>query len=130
MINNYIILETLGTRGYAEVKLCKEKQAGKFFAIKFISRDVMKRDKLGIKREIVIMKKLNHPTVLRLYEVIDDPKMNKLFLVLEFMKHGDMLSFQKKKHPQGMLENLLDRDHHSVFLQGILSLAYLQEQKL
>ncbi|KAG7378764.1 hypothetical protein PHYPSEUDO_009518 [Phytophthora pseudosyringae] len=137
MINNYIILETLGTGGYAEVKLCKEKQSGKLFAMKFISRDVMKKDKLGkqsklddIKREIAIMKKLNHPNVLRLYEVMDDPKMNKLFLVLEFMKHGDMLSFQKKKHPQGMLENLRDRDLHSVFLQVILGLAYLHEQKI
>jgi serine/threonine protein kinase/serine/threonine protein phosphatase PrpC len=137
MINNYIILETLGTGGYAEVKLCKEKLSGKLFAMKFISRDVMKKDKLGkqsklddIKREIAIMKKLNHPNVLRLYEVMDDPKMNKLFLVLEYMKHGDMLSFQKKKHPQGMLENLRDRDLHSVFLQVILGLAYLHEQKI
>eukprot|EP00644_Phytophthora_capsici_P003816 jgi/Phyca11/108769/e_gw1.15.53.1 len=137
MINNYIILETLGTGGYAEVKLCKEKESGKLFAMKFISRDVMKKDKLGkqsklddIKREIAIMKKLHHPNVLRLYEVMDDPKMNKLFLVLEYMKHGDMLSFQKKKHPQGMLENLRDRDLHSVFLQVILGLAYLHEQKI
>ncbi|KAL3670295.1 hypothetical protein V7S43_004608 [Phytophthora oleae] len=137
MINNYIILETLGTGGYAEVKLCKEKESGKLFAMKFINRDVMKKDKLGkqsklddIKREIAIMKKLNHPNVLRLYEVMDDPKMNKLFLVLEYMKHGDMLSFQKKKHPQGMLENLRDRDLHSVFLQVILGLAYLHEQKI
>lgn len=137
MINNYIILESLGTGGYAEVKLCKEKQSGKLYAMKFISRDVMKKDKLGkqsklddIKREIAIMKKLNHPNVLRLYEVMDDPKMNKLFLVLEYMKHGDMLSFQKKKHPQGMLENLRDRDLHSVFLQVILGLAYLHEQKI
>ncbi|KAG7395804.1 hypothetical protein PHYBOEH_003171 [Phytophthora boehmeriae] len=137
MINNYIILEQLGAGGYAEVKLCKEKLSGKLFAMKFISRDVMKKDKLGkqsklddIKREIAIMKKLNHPNVLRLYEVMDDPKMNKLFLVLEYMKHGDMLSYQKKKHPQGMLENLRDRDLHSVFLQVILGLAYLHEQKI
>ncbi|ETI36159.1 CAMKK/CAMKK-META protein kinase [Phytophthora nicotianae] len=137
MINNYIILEPLGVGGYAEVKLCKEKQSGKLFAMKFISRDVMKKDKLGkqsklddIKREIAIMKKLNHPNVLRLYEVMDDPKMNKLFLVLEYMKHGDMLSFQKKKNPQGTLENLRDRDLHSVFLQVILGLAYLHEQKI
>ncbi|RLN85279.1 hypothetical protein BBJ28_00002753 [Nothophytophthora sp. Chile5] len=137
MINNYIILETLGTGGYAEVKLCKEKHSSKLFAMKFINRDVMKKDKLGkqsklddIKREIAIMKKLNHPNVLRLYEVMDDPKMNKLFLVLEYMKYGDMLTYQKKKHPQGMLENLRDRDLHSIFVQVILGLAYLHEQKI
>lgn len=137
MINNYIILEALGAGSYAEVKLCKEKQSGKLFAMKFISRDIMKKDKLGkqsklddIKREIAIMKKLHHPNVLRLYEVMDDPKMNKLFLVLEYMKNGDLLTHQKKKHPHGALESFLDRDLHCIFLQVILGLAYLHEQKI
>lgn len=137
MINNYIILESLGAGSYAEVKLCKEKISGKLFAMKFISRDIMKKDKLGkqsklddIKREIAIMKKLNHPNVLRLYEVMDDPNMNKLFLVLEYMKHGDLLSFQKKKQPNGVADGLPDRDLHCVFLQVILGLAYLHEQKI
>lgn len=137
MINNYIILEPLGSGSYAEVKLCKEKVSGKLYAMKFINRDIMKKDKLGkqsklddIKREIAIMKKLNHPNVLRLYEVMDDPTMNKLFLVLEYMKHGDLLSHQKKKHASGMMENLHDRDLHCVCLQVVLGLAYLHEQKI
>lgn len=137
MINNYIILESLGSGSYAEVKLCKEKVSGKLFAMKFINRDIMKKDKLGkqsklddIKREIAIMKKLNHPNVLRLYEVMDDPNMNKLFLVLEYMKHGDLLSHQKKKHVSGAMESLHDRDLHCVFLQVVLGLAYLHEQKI
>lgn len=29
----------------------------------------------SIKREIAIMKKVHHPNVLRLYEVMDDPKV-------------------------------------------------------
>lgn len=139
MINNYIILEPLGSGSYAEVKLCKEKVSGKLFAMKFINRDIMKKDKLGkqsklddIKREIAIMKKLHHPNVLRLYEVMDDPTMNKLFLVLEYMKHGDLLSHQKKKHAAGGAdtESLHDRDLHCVFLQVVLGLAYLHEQKI
>lgn len=151
MINNYIILEALGSGSYAEVKLCKEKVSGKLYAMKFINRDIMKKDKLGkqsklddIKREIAIMKKLNHPNVLRLYEVMDDPNMNKLFLVLEYMKHGDLLSHQKKKHAASSssssgastsgegnaMESLHDRDLHCVFLQVVLGLAYLHEQKI
>lgn len=31
----------------------------------------------SIKREIAIMKKVNHPNVLRLYEVMDDPKVRR-----------------------------------------------------
>jgi serine/threonine protein kinase len=36
-----------------------------------------------LKQEIAIMKKLRHPNVLRLYEVIDDVSASELYLVLE-----------------------------------------------
>ncbi|CAK4697109.1 hypothetical protein AeNC1_000014 [Aphanomyces euteiches] len=147
MINNYIILETLGAGSYAEVKLCKEKATGQLFAMKFIDRDIMhKHSKLGkqtdnlmdIKREIAIMKKLNHPNVLRLYEVMDDPHMNKLFLVLEYMQLGDLLSFKKsqKKHSgvappsDTICEPMSDRELHGVALQVLLGLIYLHEQNI
>ena len=35
-----------------------------------------------VMREIAIMKKLDHPNVIKLYEVIDDPETDKLFLSL------------------------------------------------
>lgn len=40
--------------------------------IKDALQDVMK--------EIAIMKKLDHPHVIKLYEVIDDPETDKLFM--------------------------------------------------
>jgi [calcium/calmodulin-dependent protein kinase] kinase len=50
-----------------------------------------------IKREIAIMKKLLHPNILRLFEVLDDPKVNKMYLVLEYMKRGDLVNVLKKR---------------------------------
>jgi len=53
--------------------------------MKIMSKDMLMKKKGGkseenyfedIKREIAIMKKLLHPNVLRLYEVLDDPKVN------------------------------------------------------
>ncbi|OQR97984.1 kinase [Thraustotheca clavata] len=146
MINNYIILESLGTGSYAEVKLCKEKTSGNLYAMKFIDRDIMhKQGKLNrqpesimdIKREIAIMKKLNHPNVLRLFEVMDDPHMNKLFLVLEYMQLGDLLSFQKAQMqgaavstPNAICEPMLDPELHGVVLQVLHGLAYLHDQNI
>lgn len=137
MINNYIILESLGSGSYAEVKLCKEKVTGGLYAMKFISRDIMKKSTLGkqnpfedIKREIEIMKKLNHPNVLRLYEVMDDPKQNKLFLVLEYMKQGDLLAMQRTKSKDGSCEPMDDKELHCILLQVLLGLLYLHDQKV
>jgi serine/threonine protein kinase len=33
-----------------------------------------------------------HPNVLRLYEVMDDPRVHKLYLVLEYMRKGDIMN--------------------------------------
>ncbi|KAG7196290.1 uncharacterized protein KQ657_000305 [Scheffersomyces spartinae] len=43
-----------------------------------------------IKREIQIMKNCSHPNVVRLYVVIDDLKFDKILLVLEYCKFGEI----------------------------------------
>lgn len=68
--------------------------------MKIISKDLLKKRKNAkssetywedIKREIAIMKKLLHPNVLRLYEVLDDPKV--VFFFLFLLLFSDSLSF-------------------------------------
>jgi [calcium/calmodulin-dependent protein kinase] kinase len=41
-----------------------------------------------IKEEIAIMKKLDHPNVVQLVEVLDDPSEDLLFMVMEMCKKG------------------------------------------
>jgi serine/threonine protein kinase len=38
-----------------------------------------------------------HPNILRLYEVLDDPNVNKMYLVLEYVKKGDLINVLKKR---------------------------------
>lgn len=82
IVNNYILLDLLGTGSYAEVRLCKDKTTNKLYAIKIIKKENMKKGVSSkyyddVKAEIAIMKKLTHPNVLRLYEVMDDPKVRR-----------------------------------------------------
>ncbi|KPI82907.1 protein kinase [Leptomonas seymouri] len=42
----------------------------------------------NLQREIEVMKDLNHPNIVRLYEVINDPKANSLFLILQYVDSG------------------------------------------
>ena len=78
-MNNYILLDLimLGTSSSAEVRLCKEKTTDDLFAIQILNKNVLNK-KVGrdptammdeFKREIDILKKLEHPHVLRVYEV-------------------------------------------------------------
>ena len=44
----------------------------------------------NVKAEMAIMKKLDHPYVSKLYEIIDDPNQHKLYLILEYSKQGSV----------------------------------------
>lgn len=66
------------------MRLCKDRTTDHLFAVKILSKEMLKKKKGGnttetyfedIKREIAIMKKLQHPNVLKLFEVLDDPKV-------------------------------------------------------
>ena len=41
-----------------------------------------------IREEVAIMKKLNHPNLVGLIEVLDDPEEDSLYMVLEMCKKG------------------------------------------
>ena len=143
IVNNYILLDTLGTGSYGVVRLCKDRITDHLYAMKIISRDLLKKKKNGhsaetfladIQREIAIMKKLNHPNVLRLFEVLDDPKVNKLYLVLEYMKKGDLLNVLKKQNgsngSKDSFEPMSDRQLWNIFRQVVSGVIYLHYQNI
>ena len=45
-----------------------------------------------IREEIAIMKKLNHPNLVQLIEVLDDPEEDSLYMVMEMCKNGVVMA--------------------------------------
>lgn len=45
----------------------------------------------NVQKEIAIMKKINHPNCVQMYEVIDDPTNNKLYIRLEYVEGGQCM---------------------------------------
>jgi len=96
-------------------------------AIKVLSRSILKRKRVGrtgsaydsVLGEIAIMKHLRHPNIVRLYEVIDDPDEDLLFMCMELVTGRDLSEpiTQKRVIPEQELR---------VWLRGItLGLEHL-----
>ncbi|KAK4130340.1 kinase-like protein, partial [Trichocladium antarcticum] len=106
-INNYEIIEELGRGMHGKVKLARNSNNGEYVAIKIIPR-FSKRRRLGkvmamstqdkSKREIAILKKIRHDNVVALLEIIDDPEMKKIYMVLEHVELGEVV-WRKKGLP-------------------------------
>lgn len=91
IINQYEIIEELGRGVHGKVKLARNLDTNEYVAIKVVQR-YTKRRRLGkatnqddkVKKEVAILKKVHHPNVVTLLEVIDDPEISKIYVVLEF----------------------------------------------
>ena len=50
-------------------------------------------------KEIEIMKKLDHPNIIKLYEIIDDPNSEKLYLVMPVADYGESIEWDPSYTP-------------------------------
>lgn len=61
-------------------------------AIKIIDKTTLDEKKLGkLHREVRIMKMLNHPNIVKLFEVIETK--HTLFLVMEYVNGGELYDY-------------------------------------
>src|SRR3990167_3897756 len=71
--NKFIILRTLGKGSFGKVKEARHVISGEKIAIKILKKDMMKKedDMMRIRREIDILRRVRHPNIIQLYEVIE-----------------------------------------------------------
>jgi [calcium/calmodulin-dependent protein kinase] kinase len=67
---------------------------------------------------MAIMKKLDHPNVLRLFEIIDNPQESKLYLITEFVKNCSLANRLKSK------PKLSEEQMRKIFRQLITAVEY------
>ncbi|XP_066542344.1 serine/threonine-protein kinase SIK1 isoform X2 [Hoplias malabaricus] len=88
----YEILRTLGKGNFAVVKLARHKVTKTQVAIKIIDKTRLNSSNLEkIYREVQIMKLLNHPHIIKLYQVMETKDM--LYIVTEYAKNGEMFDY-------------------------------------
>uniref|UniRef100_A0A671NLV7 non-specific serine/threonine protein kinase n=1 Tax=Sinocyclocheilus anshuiensis TaxID=1608454 RepID=A0A671NLV7_9TELE len=87
-IGNYRLLKTIGKGNFAKVKLARHILTGREVAIKIIDKTQLNPTSLQkLFREVRIMKILNHPNIVKLFEVIETEKT--LYLVMEYASGGE-----------------------------------------
>nr|XP_033792759.1 serine/threonine-protein kinase MARK1 isoform X1 [Geotrypetes seraphini] len=91
-IGNYRLLKTIGKGNFAKVKLARHVLTGREVAVKIIDKTQLNPTSLQkLFREVRIMKILNHPNIVKLFEVIETEKT--LYLIMEYASGGEVFDY-------------------------------------
>jgi serine/threonine protein kinase len=116
---HYELGEEIGKGGFSVVYKANKKSGGEF-AVKCIKKKMVEGDDIKLlRREIQIMKKLNHPNILKLYEVYEDDEQ--FYLVMELVKGKELFD---KIVERGMYS---EKDASNIIVQVVSAVRYLHE---
>jgi serine/threonine protein kinase len=117
LFGKYDVGKLLGCGAFAKVYHARDVQTGKSVAIKIINKKKISSPSLiaNIKREISIMRKLNHPYIVKLIEVL--ASKTKIYCVMEYVKGGELFT----KIAKGRFSEDLSRKY---FRQLISAVGY------
>nr|XP_020139924.1 serine/threonine-protein kinase MARK1 isoform X7 [Microcebus murinus] len=91
-IGKYRLQKTIGKGNFAKVKLARHVLTGREVAVKIIDKTQLNPTSLQkLFREVRIMKILNHPNIVKLFEVIETEKT--LYLVMEYASGGEVFDY-------------------------------------
>ncbi|KAJ8982945.1 hypothetical protein NQ317_005260, partial [Molorchus minor] len=85
--DEYILEEEIGRGKFGTVYKCKEKSSGLYLAAKFIACP-KKEDRRNVEREIDIMRALQHPRLIQVYDAFENGKI--MTVILELIEGGEL----------------------------------------
>lgn len=85
--NQYDIQSEIGRGKFGTVYRCKEKETGLSLAAKVVNVS-KKEDRRSVEREVDIMRRLQHPRLIQLYDAIDTGKQ--IYVILELIEGGEL----------------------------------------
>ncbi|XP_029023937.1 calcium/calmodulin-dependent protein kinase kinase 2 isoform X1 [Betta splendens] len=147
-LNQYKLKDEIGKGSYGVVKLAYNEDDNTYYAMKVLSKKRLMRQ-AGFPRrppprgaktapegppqpkgplervyqEIAILKKLDHPNVVKLVEVLDDPSEDHLYMVFELVKKGAVMEVPADKP--------FSEDQARFYFQDLLrGIEYLHYQRI
>uniref|UniRef100_A0A8K9V616 non-specific serine/threonine protein kinase n=1 Tax=Oncorhynchus mykiss TaxID=8022 RepID=A0A8K9V616_ONCMY len=120
LLKYYEVYETIGSGGFAKVKLGRHILTGEKVAIKIMEKKELGEDLPRVKVEIEAMKSLSHQHVCRLYHVIETN--TKIYMILEYCPGGELFDYIVAK------DRLSEEETRVFFRQIVSALAYVHSQ--
>ncbi|OMO53371.1 hypothetical protein CCACVL1_28679 [Corchorus capsularis] len=131
MVNEYVREYKIGSGSYGKVVLYRNSVDGKHYAIKAFHKSHLLKLRVApsetamtdVLREVLIMKMLEHPNIVNLIEVIDDPSTDQFYMVLEYV--------DGKRVCEGFVPGQIGEDTARKYLRDIVSgLMYLHSHNI
>lgn len=121
-VGPYVLSHTLGEGTTGKVKLAYEKETGQQVAIKIIPKIAFNQRpdlQQKVKREIALMRLVNHPNILKLIDVLESNRH--LYIILEYAEQGELFDY--------LVSNrfLTEEIALEFFRQIVLALEYLHK---
>ena len=123
-LDQYQIDKTIGEGTFGKVKLGIHIPTGEKVSIKILEKDKIqdKEDSKRISREIKILKLLNHPNIIKIYQIIEDSK--NYYIIMEYAKGGELFDYiVKKKH-------LSEKESSIFFYQLINAIEFIHKKNI
>ncbi|VDP76508.1 unnamed protein product [Echinostoma caproni] len=122
-VGKYKFIRTIGKGNFAKVKLASHVITGKEVAIKIIDKTQLSpssRQKLF--REVHLMKLLDHPNIVKLFEIIENDRI--LYLVMEFASGGEVFDYLVT---HGRMK---EKEARSKFRQIVSAVQYCHQKRI
>ena len=123
-IGDYIIKEIIGNGTFSKVKLGINKYTNEKVAIKLLEKKKIteKKDLERIFREMSIVKNLNHPNIIKTYEIFENEKY--YYIIMDYCKGGELFDYIVKKG------RLNEEETSFFFYQIINGLEYIHSKNI
>ncbi|CAB3410532.1 unnamed protein product [Caenorhabditis bovis] len=107
LADRYLMTKRLGDGTFGEVMLAKKIDTGDVVAIKRMKKKFYSWEEAMALREVKSLKKLNHPNIIKLREVIRENDI--LYFIFEFMQENlyELMKDRDRYFPESVIRNII-----------------------
>ena len=126
LLEIYGVKQRLGKGKFGLVKLGINRNTNQPVAIKIMKKETMDTsDALLVRTEIEILKICQHPNIVRLYDVFENPDY--IYIIMEYCPGGDLFTFLEKRNfilPENLISKIMHKMCTAVFYMHSYGIAH------